>query len=111
MIRLGQWLSDERHRKGLTLEEVAKATKIKTAFLAYIEAGEYSLLPSSAYAQGFVKNYASFLGLPVKETLALFRREYAGENPVSVLPESLAKKRYISRHFHFQAVPLFLLLL
>ena len=52
MIRVGQLLRDERVRKRLTIEEVAKATKIRTNFLSAIEKGEYKKLPSSAYAQG-----------------------------------------------------------
>ena len=91
MIRLGQKLQEERIKKGLTLEEVAKATKIRITFLSSIEKGEYDLLPSSTYAYGFARNYIQFLGLPEGELLALFRREYGGEKAVKVLPEGLSK--------------------
>lgn len=89
MIRVGNRLREERLKRGLTLEEVAKATKIRTNFLASIEKGEYNKLPSSAYATGFVKNYADFLGLSKRETLALFRREFDEEKTFQVLPEGL----------------------
>lgn len=91
MVHVGEKLYGERIKRGLTLDEVAKATKIRSSFLEYIEKGEYKKLPSGTYAHGFVRNYARFLGLPERETLALFKREYAEENFLKVLPEGLIK--------------------
>ena len=76
MIRLGQRLREVRIGKGISLEEVSRATKIKIAFLSAIEDGMYEKLPSSSYAQGFVKNYVQFLGFSEREAMALFRREF-----------------------------------
>ena len=92
MIRAGERLYQERIKKGYTLEEVSKATKIRPTFLSYIEKGEYKKLPSGTYAHGFVRNYAKFLDLPENELLALFKREYDEEKFIKVLPEGLAKK-------------------
>lgn len=92
MIRVGQRLEEERVRQGLSVAEVAKATKIRPQFLTSIEKGEYKLLPSSAYVHGFIRNYAEFLGMPVKNTLALFRREFDEREYLGVLPESFTKK-------------------
>jgi len=92
MVRAGERLYEERIKRGLTLEEVSKATKIRSSFLTYIEKGEYRKLPSGTYAHGFVRNYAKFLGLPENELLALFKREYDEEKFVKVLPEGLARK-------------------
>jgi len=91
MIRVGQKLYNARIHKSLTLEEIARVTKIRPNFLAAIERGEYDKLPSDAYATGFVRNYASYLGLPQKEILALYRREFAEKRHVKVLPDSLTK--------------------
>ena len=95
MLRISQILYQERRRQGLTLEEISKATKIRTSFLSAIEKGDYHTLPSPAYAQGFVSNYATYLGLPAKEITAKFRREYAGTKDYKVLPESLSRKKII----------------
>ena len=92
MIRIGQRLKEERLKKGLSLDDVSQATKIRPSFLAAIEKGEYNKLPSSSYALGFVQNYAEYLGLAKKETLALFRREFDEEKVYKVLPSSFAKK-------------------
>lgn len=95
MIKVGQKLYEERIKKGLSLEEVAKATKIRVSFLQAIEKGDYKKLPSSAYIQGFVRNYAQYLGLPQKEFLALFRREFNEKEYIRVLPEGFARKEDI----------------
>lgn len=91
MIRVGQKLQDTRINKSLTLEEIAKATKIRPSFLVSIENGEYDKLPSSAYAQGFVRNYAAYLGLSEKEILPLYRREFAEKKQYKVLPDMWSK--------------------
>ncbi|MBI2431049.1 MAG: helix-turn-helix domain-containing protein [Candidatus Levybacteria bacterium] len=99
MIRLGQKLREERIRKGFTLDDVVKATKIRFSFLSAIEKGDYKKLPSPAYAQGFVRNYCVFLGLPQKEMLALFRREFDEKKIYGVLPESFAKEEIPTKQF------------
>jgi cytoskeletal protein RodZ len=93
MVRLGQLLRQQRLKRKLSLEEVSRGTKIKEQFLAAIERGEYNKLPSPAYAKGFVTNYASFLGLPRAEVIALFRREFDEKRAYKVLPDSLARQQ------------------
>lgn len=96
MIRIGAIFSEERKRKNLTLEEISKATKIREEFLGAIEKGDFKALPSSAYAYGFVRNYAKFLGLPVEKSLALFRREFDEKKNIEVLPKGFSNPREYS---------------
>lgn len=92
MVRAGERLYEERIKRGLALEEVSKATKIRSSFLTYIEKGEYKKLPSGTYAHGFVRNYAKFLELPEHELLALFKREYDEDKFQKVLPDGFVKQ-------------------
>lgn len=96
MVKLGDRLLEERKKQGVSVDEVARATKIRREFIDAIEKGDYKKLPSSAYAQGFVKNYVEFLGLPEKELLALFRREFNEEEFLGVLPQSFTRPKEIS---------------
>lgn len=93
MIKVSQKLQEERLKRRLSIGDVAKATKIKAVFLEALEKGEYTKLPSSAYARGFIKNYSIFLGLSVKEMLALFRREFDEKKMYHVLPEGFSKEQ------------------
>lgn len=93
MVRLGHLLHQKRLQRKQTLEEIAQVLKIKSKFLAAIEKGEYNKLPSPAYAQGFVRNYASYLGLSKAETTMLFKREFDEKRAMKVLPDSMVKTK------------------
>jgi hypothetical protein len=60
---VGTSLREARIGRGLALGEVEEATKIRVAFLSAIEAEDWDALPGDAYARGFVRAYAGFLGL------------------------------------------------
>lgn len=92
MVNVGQRLKEIRLQKGLTLSDVSQSTRIRPNFLEYIENGEYEKLPSATVAHGFVRNYISFLGLPEKETMAIFKREFDEEKIYKVLPGGMAKR-------------------
>jgi cytoskeletal protein RodZ len=85
MRKISEMLSDARIEKKYSLEDVVKAIKIKKEFLIAIEDGRYHDLPSESYALGFVKNYASFVGIEKNKAAALFRREYVA-NKSKILP-------------------------
>lgn len=92
MTKAGEKLKEKRLEKGLTFEDVSKSTKIRPEFLEFIEKGQYEKLPSVSYAQGFVRNYAKFLGLNEKEIMAIFRREFEGEKLYRVLPKGFERQ-------------------
>jgi cytoskeletal protein RodZ len=93
MVRLGPHLRQKRLQRKQSLEEIAQILKIKPQFLAAIERGEYTKLPSPAYAQGFVRNYATYLGLSKAETTMLFKREFDEKRAMKVLPDSMVKTK------------------
>ncbi len=91
MIKLGQKLREIRIQRGLSLDEVTRTLKIRPAFLSAIERGEYHKLPASAYARGFIANYAEYLGVSKKDALALYRREVDESKAYIVLPERFSE--------------------
>lgn len=60
-------LVEAREERGLTLEEVEHATKIRKHYLAGLEHEDFGELPDPVYAQGFLKTYANYLGLDGEE--------------------------------------------
>lgn len=91
MLTVGQILQETRQYKKLTLQQVSDGTRIKISFLSAIEKGEYDKLPSPSYAQGFVKNYAEFLGIPGRKIIPLFKREFDANNAYRVLPKGFTR--------------------
>ena len=75
MRTAGEILKEERTKKGVSLEEVETATKIRKKTLSALESGDWGSVPPT-FIKGLLKNYADFLGIDEKRVLAFFRREY-----------------------------------
>lgn len=63
MDTLGQQLKAARMRKKLTASEAAKGTRIKIQHIEAIENDDFRDIAAPAYAKGFIRIYAEFLGL------------------------------------------------
>jgi cytoskeleton protein RodZ len=75
--RAGADLRAARERLAWPLAEVASQLRIRQSYLEALERGELSLLPGNAYVLGFLRSYASALGLEPEETVRRFRAEAA----------------------------------
>jgi len=64
MMTLGATFRSKREEMNLSLKEVENATSIRTTYLQAIEEGKIGQVLSGVYAHGFIRQYASFLGLP-----------------------------------------------
>lgn len=64
---LGESLRQRREEKHLSIKEAENATSIRSTYLEAIERGDFHQLISPVYAQGFVKQYALFLGMDGEE--------------------------------------------
>ncbi len=69
---LGEFLRQERERRGITIEQVASATKISVRLLHSVEADQYAEMPAKPFIRGFVTSYARFIGLDSKEILTRY---------------------------------------
>jgi len=83
---VGQRLKERREAKGLSLEEVMAATRIKLVFLKAMEEDDYRLLPDETYITRFLIEYAAFLGLDPQGVLAQFKRQIQARNGRDLSP-------------------------
>jgi cytoskeletal protein RodZ len=90
MKTVGTILKEARLARGISLEEVEVGTKIRARFLDAIERDDFRVLPSLAYAKGFVKNYSEFLGLASADVMAFFRRQTQDPSKASLLPKGVS---------------------
>lgn len=72
---LGERLRDIREKAGVSIEEIAKVTKVNKKYLEYIEADDYDELPSDVYVKGFLRSYSNFLGIDAKDVLRIYKKE------------------------------------
>ena len=78
--RAGADLRAARERLGWDLADVAAMLRIRSSYLEALESGRLNNLPGNVYAVGFLRTYATALGLNVEEVSRRFRAE-AGEIP------------------------------
>ena len=60
---IGQQLQQARLARGVTVEEAAQATRIRVHYLRALENDTHEDIPSPVQERGFLRNYASFLGI------------------------------------------------
>jgi hypothetical protein len=70
---LALWLRAGRMQRGMTLDAVAKVTKIQARILERLETGRPDGLPAEVFVRGFVRSFARCVGLDEDEAL----RRYA----------------------------------
>lgn len=100
---LGTALRAEREKRHLSIESVANQLKISPRLLLALEAGDGQSLPHPAYARGFIRSYASFLGFggdEIQAMLAELQSEDLGKPkpeaapaPEAVVPERQKRAR------------------
>src|SRR3954467_3034191 len=78
---LAMWLRAGRAQRKLTLDDVARVTKIQPRILEKIEAGNLEGLPAEVFVRGFVRSFARCVGLDEGE--ALERYSLAAGQPTS----------------------------
>src|SRR5436305_10321913 len=101
---IGERLRAAREEKGLSLDDVARQTRIPIRHLEHIERGEWDALPAITYSVGFARSYANAVGLDgpavgaeLREQLGGARSNVAGPaayyepaDPARVPPRSIA---------------------
>ncbi|MCL2294086.1 MAG: helix-turn-helix domain-containing protein [Spirochaetes bacterium] len=91
MESIGQKFKDARKEKGLFIEQVARETNISKRYIEAIEEENFEEFPGEAYLFGFLRSYASYLGLNSEEVINLYRNTKIQEEPIP--NELIVKKR------------------
>ena len=94
--RIGAKLRRIRLEKNLNLEDVAAYLCIRAHFLQAIEDGDWKVLPGETYASGFIRSYASYLGLDPNAADGLYRAEREGSQRKNDAAEERAEIETVS---------------
>ncbi|MGH9521324.1 MAG: helix-turn-helix domain-containing protein [Terriglobales bacterium] len=70
MGTFGEKLQREREMRGITLDEIAEATKIGTRSLRALEEQDFDKLPGGIFNKGFVRAYSKYLGIDEDQAVA-----------------------------------------
>jgi cytoskeleton protein RodZ len=83
---LGAALRGRREAQGLDLEQLSLATRIRPQYLAALEAMRLDELPSRPFAIGYVRAYASAVGLDPEQAVIRYKLEAPDRDPVRAAP-------------------------
>ena len=72
MDSFGEYLRRERELRGVTLDEIAKASNISKTFLKSLENDDFENLPSEVFVKGFIRCYAENTGMDGSEAVLAY---------------------------------------
>ena len=105
MTNLGADFKKARESKGISLDQIATATRIRIRFLTAIENEAFHLLPGGIFNRGFVRTYAERVGIDPDQAVTDYGRLAEVREPAEASPAK------IERHLHPVAVGALVLLI
>lgn len=86
LASFGEELRREREIRGISLKEIADATKISKRFLEAIERNDHGNLPAPVFTRGFVREYARYVGLNAEEMVNRYNFAAANDDRIEKPP-------------------------
>lgn len=81
VLSLGEWLRQRREELGISLTQAEIDTRIRIYYLEALETDQFANLPDPVVGRGFLRNYASYLGLDLQEAIQRFSALVAPPEP------------------------------
>ena len=79
-VDFGRKLQKAREKRGLTLRQIANATKISMLTLEALEKNDIARLPGGIFGRGVVRSYALEVGLDPETTIEEFMGQFPNES-------------------------------
>src|SRR5262245_41243768 len=81
MPAVGAYLREIRERQGISVDEIARSTRVLHHYLEALERDDLASLPAPVFAKGFIRAYCQALGIPADEPLKLFEQRASQIHP------------------------------
>ena len=98
MESVGQYLRQQREAKAMSIEEVARATRVPMSSVERLESDQFDELPGEVFVRGFMKSYARAVGLDPDDVLARYtasrRVAWVTPLPISSPTRPARSRRY-----------------
>ncbi|RYE92507.1 MAG: helix-turn-helix domain-containing protein [Myxococcales bacterium] len=98
MESIGKYLRKRREGRAMSVEEIARATRIPIPSLERLESDRFDDLPGEVFVRGFLRSYARAVGLPVDDVMARYSasRRVTQVTPIPVMSpiQKASKKRF-----------------
>jgi cytoskeletal protein RodZ len=83
---VGSWLHHARVRRGMTLQDIARSTKIPVRLLGAIEVNDFARLPGGVFRRAYVRAFAAEVGLDPDELSKAYVDAHESEPDVDTAP-------------------------
>ena len=93
-LDFGRYLQLQRELRGLSVDDVARQTKISPTLVSALESGQAERFPERVFVLNYVRSYAQAVGLKPDEVLSRFH------NPFE-LAEVVKAQGYTDVRFHW----------
>jgi len=105
MFEIGSSLREARVRRKLELSQVEADTRIRAKYLMALEGNRFEALPAPAYAKGFLRTYADYLGLDAQRFVDEYNTRFAPEDEPMPPPPVRLRRRGFALDPWLLAVP------
>ncbi|MDY7230883.1 helix-turn-helix domain-containing protein [Hyalangium rubrum] len=90
-VDFGKYLVQQRELRGMSRDDISRATKIPPSLIVALEEGQVERLPARIFVVNYVRAYAHVIGLAPEE--AVLRYEEVDRATPSPSPAALEKER------------------
>jgi transcriptional regulator with XRE-family HTH domain len=87
LASFGDELRREREIRGISLKEIADATKISKRFLDALERNDHHTLPAPVFTRGFVREYSRYVGLNAEEMVNRYNFAASNDDRIEKPPQ------------------------
>jgi len=91
VFEIGASLREARVKRGLSPTDVHKAIRIRDRYLQALEEERWELLPGDAYAKGFLRTYADYLGLDGSLYIDEYNSRFAEHEEQPLQPQPMPR--------------------
>jgi cytoskeleton protein RodZ len=106
VFEIGSSLRGAREHQKLELSDVERETRIRARYIKALEDDQFDVLPGAAYAKGFLRTYADFLGLDAQRFLDEYNTHFAPTEAPEAPPPVRIKRPHRLLDARLVAVPL-----
>jgi cytoskeleton protein RodZ len=82
----GTMMKQARETRGVSLRQIADATKISVTALEALERNDISCLPGGIFSRAFVRSYANEVGLDPEQTVRAFITQFPHDSVTAGSP-------------------------
>jgi len=90
MASFGETLKRERELREISLRQISEATKINLRYLEALEENRFDALPGGLFNKGFIRAYATYIGIDCEATVNSYLQEVSARQSGSEAAPSRA---------------------